>query len=230
MIKKTLAMGAVALGLAYNPAVFARDYISIVGSSTVYPFATTVAEHFGKTGGFKTPKIESTGTGGGIKLFCAGVGVDHPDIVNASRRIKDSEVKACEQNGVTDILEVKIGYDGITITNSKASPEYKLSLKDVYLALAKEIPDPKGGQSVLPNPHKTWKAVNPELPDKKIEVLGPPRPPEHAMPLPSWRWKADARSLIGSKRSRTRTRTSSKPCATPCARTAPISRPVRTTT
>jgi phosphate transport system substrate-binding protein len=174
MLKKTLMMGAVALGLAYNPAVFARDYITIVGSSTVYPFATTVAEHFGQTGGFKTPKIESTGTGGGIKLFCAGVGMDHPDIVNASRRIKDSELKACEQNGVTDILEVKIGYDGITIANSKASPQYKLSLKDVYLALAKEVPDPKGGQSVLPNPHKTWQAVNPELPDKKIEVLGPP--------------------------------------------------------
>ena len=161
MIKKTLVMSAVAVGLAYTPTAFARDYITIVGSSTVYPFATTVAEHFGNIGGFKTPKIESTGTGGGIKLFCAGVGVDHPDIVNASRRIKDSEVKACEQNGVTDILEVKIGYDGITIANSKTSPEYKLSLKDVYLALAKEIPNPKGGQTVLPNPHKTWKAGQP---------------------------------------------------------------------
>ncbi|MGH9892104.1 MAG: substrate-binding domain-containing protein, partial [bacterium] len=174
MIKKTLAMGAVALGLAYHSAASARDYITIVGSSTVYPFTTVVAEQFGKTGGFKTPKIESTGTGGGVKLFCAGVGVDHADIVNASRRIKDSEVKACEQNGVTDILEVKIGYDGIAIANSKASPQYNLSLKDVYLALAKEIPDPKGGQTVLPNPYKTWKEVNPELLDKKIEVLGPP--------------------------------------------------------
>lgn len=174
MIKNTLVMGAVALGLAYNPAVFARDHITIVGSSTVYPFTTTVAERFGKGGKFKTPKIESTGTGGGIKLFCAGVGVSHPDIANASRRIKDSEVAACEQNGVKDILEVKIGYDGIAIANSKAAPAYSLSLKEVYLALAKEVPDPKGGRAVVPNPYKTWRAVNPELPDKKIEVLGPP--------------------------------------------------------
>ena len=175
MIKKTLVAGAALLGLAYNPtALAARDYITIVGSSTVYPFATTVAEQFGKTGSFKTPKIESTGTGGGMKLFCAGVGVDHPDIANASRRIKDSEVKGCEQNGVKDILEVKIGYDGIAIANSKASPQYKLSVKDLYLALAKDVPDPKGGEAVIANPYKTWKDVNPALPDKKIEVLGPP--------------------------------------------------------
>ncbi len=174
MIKKALVMGAVALTLAYNPAVFARDYITIVGSSTVYPFTTTVAERFGKGGKFKTPKIESTGTGGGIKLFCAGVGVNHLDIANASRRIKDSEVEACEQNGVKDILEVKIGYDGIAIANSKAAPPYSLSLKEVYLALSKEVPDPKGGEALVPNPYKTWRAVNPELPDKKTEVLGPP--------------------------------------------------------
>jgi phosphate transport system substrate-binding protein len=228
MLKKTLVMGAVALGLAYNPAAFARDYISIVGSSTVYPFATTVAEHFGNTGGFKTPKIESTGTGGGIKLFCAGVGVDHPDIVNASRRIKDSEVKACEQNGVTDILEVKIGYDGITIANSKASPQYKLSLKDVYLALAKEVPDP--GRACSPIRIRRGRRSTPSWPTRRLKSSGRPRPPEHAMPLPSWRWKAVASSSIGSRRSRTRTRASSKPCATPCARTVPISRPARTTT
>ncbi|MGH8531907.1 MAG: PstS family phosphate ABC transporter substrate-binding protein [Gammaproteobacteria bacterium] len=175
MIKNTLITGAAVLGLAYNPALLAaRDYINIVGSSTVYPFATTVAEQFGKTGGFKTPKIESTGTGGGMKLFCAGVGVDYPDIANASRRIKDSEVKGCEQNGVKDILEVKIGYDGIAIANSKASPQYKLGVKDLYLALAKDVPDPKGGEAAIANPYKTWKDVNPALPDKKIEVLGPP--------------------------------------------------------
>jgi len=174
MTNKTLVLGTVALGLAYNPAALARDYITIVGSSTVYPFATAVAEQFGQTSGFKTPKIESTGTGGGMKLFCGGVGVDHPDIVNASRRIKDSEVKTCEQNGVKDILEVMIGYDGIIIANSKSSPKYQLSVKDVYLALAKDIPDPKGGESLVPNSYKTWKEVNPALPDKKIEVLGPP--------------------------------------------------------
>ncbi len=172
--QKTLVIGAVALGLAHSAGAFARDYINIVGSSTVYPFATTVAEHFGKSAGFKTPKIESTGTGGGIKLFCAGVGIQHPDIANASRRIKDSEVKACEEKGVKDILEVKIGYDGIAIANSKASPQYQMTVKDLYLALAKDVPDPKGGKSTVPNPHKIWKAVNPALPDKKIEVLGPP--------------------------------------------------------
>ncbi len=174
MIQKTLVMGAAALGLVYTADASARDYISIVGSSTVYPFATTVAEQFGKSGGFKTPKIESTGTGGGMKLFCAGIGVQHPDIANASRRIKESEVEGCGKNGVQDILEVKIGFDGITVANSKASPPYQLSVRDLYLALAKEIPDPKGGQKWVPNPNKAWKEVNPALPDKKIEVLGPP--------------------------------------------------------
>ena len=97
----------------------ARDTVAIVGSSTVYPFATVVAEQFGKTSKFNTPKIESTGSGGGLKLFCAGVGVEHPDITNASRRIKVSECAMCEKNGVKDIIEVKIGYDGIVLANSK---------------------------------------------------------------------------------------------------------------
>lgn len=114
----------------------ARDYISIVGSSTVYPFSTTVAEQFGKSSSFKTPKVESTGTGGGIKLFCAGVGVQHPDIANASRRIKASEVEQCAKNGVAEIVEVKVGYDGIAIANSKKAKRYQLSLKDVFLALS----------------------------------------------------------------------------------------------
>jgi phosphate transport system substrate-binding protein len=152
----------------------ARDYISIVGSSTVYPFATVVAEQFGKATAFKTPKIESTGSGGGLKLFCAGVGVQHPDITNASRRIKKSECETCNKNGVTDIVEVKIGYDGIVLANSKKSSPLKLSKKEIFLALAKDIPDPSGAEKLIPNPNKTWKDVNPALPDKKIEVLGPP--------------------------------------------------------
>lgn len=151
-----------------------RDYISIVGSSTVYPFATVVAEKFGKSTSFKTPKIESTGSGGGLKLFCAGVGVEHPDITNASRRIKQSEFDRCAENGVTEIIEVKIGYDGIVLANSKKSAPMKLSRKNIFLALAKEVPDPASGKKLVPNPYKTWKDIDSSLPNNRIEVLGPP--------------------------------------------------------
>ena len=171
-----LAIAAVFLAALIGPAQAAsgRDYISIVGSSTVYPFATVVAEQFGKSTAYKTPKIESTGSGGGLKLFCAGVGVEHPDITNASRRIKQSEFEQCQQNGVKEIVEVKIGYDGIVIANSKKAAPLKLTRKDIFLALAKEVPDPSGAEKTIPNPYKTWKDVNPSLPDKSIEVLGPP--------------------------------------------------------
>jgi len=150
----------------------ARDQIRIVGSSTVYPFATVVAEEFGRRGDFKTPIIESTGTGGGLKLFCAGVGVGHPDITNASRRIKDSEVELCESNGVSEVIEVSIGFDGIVLANSKASPAREFTLRQIFLALAKEVPGPNG--KLIANPHRTWKDVDDSLPDVEIEVLGPP--------------------------------------------------------
>ena len=152
----------------------ARDYINIVGSSTVYPFATVVAEQFGKSTSFKTPKIESTGSGGGLKLFCAGVGVEHPDITNASRAIKKSEYDQCLANGVKEIVEVKIGYDGIVLANSKETAPLKLTRKDIFLALAKDVPDPSDAEKLVPNPYKTWQDVNPALPAKSIEVLGPP--------------------------------------------------------
>ncbi len=150
-----------------------RNYISIVGSSTVYPFATVVAEMFGKTTQFKTPTIESTGSGGGLKLFCSGIGVEHPDITNASRRIKKSEVEKCASNGITDIVEAKIGYDGIVLANSKNSVQLKLSRKEIFMALAKDVPTDKEGE-LIPNPNKTWKDINSSFPDIKIEVLGPP--------------------------------------------------------
>jgi len=177
MIKRAVVLTVTTLitavvGMAY--AQGSRDYISIVGSSTVYPFATVVAERFGKAAKFKTPKIESTGSGGGFKLFCEGVGVKTPDITNASRRIKKSECEKCAKNGVKDIVEVKIGYDGIVLAQSKKAEALKLSLKDIFLALAKEVPDPKGGEKLVRNPYKTWKQVNSKLPDVKIEVLGPP--------------------------------------------------------
>jgi phosphate transport system substrate-binding protein len=177
VLKKTLALTALSAAVIAGSAQAAqRDYISIVGSSTVYPFATVVAEQFGKTTQFKTPKIESTGSGGGLKLFCAGVGVEHPDITNASRRIKKSEQEMCAKNGVDDIVEVKVGYDGIVLANSKAAPQMKLSRKDIFLAVAKEVPDPKDPDSgkLVENPYQTWKDVNPALPNVKIEVLGPP--------------------------------------------------------
>ena len=159
------------------PAAFAqsaRDYISIVGSSTVFPFTSTVAEQFGRASQFKTPKVESTGTGGGMKLFCTGVGVQHPDFTNASRRIKAGELADCRKNGVNDVVEVKIGFDGIAIANAKASPLYHLTRKDLYLALAKQIPDPAAPTTLVANPYKTWKEVNPSLPAVRIEVMGPP--------------------------------------------------------
>lgn len=159
--------GATAVGAA------TRDYVSIVGSSTVYPFATTVAEQFGRSTKYKTPKIESTGSGGGLKLFCSGIGVSHPDITNASRRIKKSEYEKCVANGVDSIVEVKIGYDGIVLANSKKGALLRLSRKDIFLALAKLVPDAQTGKLVN-NPYKTWKDVNPALPDTRIEVLGPP--------------------------------------------------------
>ena len=173
---KTQLLGAIVItatlaGITTAQAA-SRDSVSIVGSSTVYPFATVVAERFGRSSTFKAPKIESTGSGGGLKLFCKGVGANTPDITNASRRIKKSEYDACQSNGVKDIVEVLVGYDGIAIANSTKASQFKLSRKDLYLALAKDVPGEDG--KLMANPHKTWKDVNPALPATRIEVLGPP--------------------------------------------------------
>lgn len=148
-----------------------RDYITVVGSSTVYPFTTTVAEQFGKTGKFKTPKVESIGTGGGIKEFCKGVGIQFTDIANASRRIKKEEVADCNKNGVNDIVEVKIGFDGIVIAQSKSGPAIELSKEILWQALAKQVPV---GGKLADNPYKMWSDIDAKLPKVKIEVLGPP--------------------------------------------------------
>ena len=150
-----------------------RDHIEVVGSSTVYPFSTVVAETFGKKTKFKTPKIEATGSGGGLKLFCSGNGIDTPDITNSSRRIKKSEVELCAKNGVTNITEVQVGFDGIAIANAKRGMTFNLTLKELYLALAKDVPSDKAGE-LIENPYKTWNQINPALPSTKIEVLGPP--------------------------------------------------------
>ncbi|MDA8651369.1 PstS family phosphate ABC transporter substrate-binding protein [Porticoccaceae bacterium] len=151
----------------------ARESIEVVGSSTVYPFSTVVAERYGRASGKPTPKIESTGSGGGMKLFCSGVGTNYPDITNASRRIKMSEFKKCQGNGVKDIIEVQIGYDGIVIANSVDTEPMNLTRKDIFLALAAKVPGAAEGE-LIDNPYSTWQQVNPELPDAGIEVLGPP--------------------------------------------------------
>ena len=176
MLKKTLiAASAAAMMLAGAAhAQSARDYISIAGSSTVFPFSSSVAEQFGRGSKFKTPKVESVGTGGGMKLFCQGLGPQYTDIANASRRIKASEVADCEKNGVKEIVEVRIGFDGIVLANSKTSPTYKLTRQQLYLALAKQVPDPASPTKLVDNPYTTWKQIDKTLPDVKIEVLGPP--------------------------------------------------------
>ncbi len=171
MTVRLMTSAAAALLVLAAPAT-ARDQINIVGSSTVFPFSTTVAERFGKSTEFKTPIVESTGSGGGLKLFCAGVGVDTPDITNASRRIKPSEVALCAENGVTDIVEAMIGFDGIVFANSIASAQIELTLRDIFLALAKDVPTIDG--TTQPNPYVTWDQINPDLPSVRIEVLGPP--------------------------------------------------------
>ncbi len=163
---------AVAGSFAAADVASARDQIRIVGSSTVYPFTTAVAEQFGKSGGGKTPVVESTGTGGGMKLFCAGVGETHPDFSNASRAIKKGEFEDCQKNGVKDIVEIKVGIDGLTIAASKAGAAIKLTRKQIFEALAEQIPDKDG--KLVANPNKNWSDIDASLPAVKIEVLGPP--------------------------------------------------------
>jgi phosphate transport system substrate-binding protein len=168
---KHLLIAASMLALLAGPAL-ARDQIRIVGSSTVYPFTTAVAEAFGKTSGMKTPVVESTGTGGGFKLFCSGVGEATPDFSNASRQIKKSEFEDCTKNGVTEVVEIKIGFDGLSIAHSKTAPDFALTKQQIFMALAKDVPGANG--KLVANPYKMWSDIDPSLPATKIEVLGPP--------------------------------------------------------
>jgi len=165
MLKKSSTLAALAIGAAAltSQAAVARDQIRIVGSSTVFPFSTAVAEQFGKTTDFSTPVVESTGSGGGIKLFCSGVGADTPDIANASRRMKASEFETCKENGVTEIVEAIVGYDGIVVANAIDAPAFALTREQLFKALAKGQGEPA-----------KWSDIDPSLPDAAIEVLGPP--------------------------------------------------------
>lgn len=146
--------------------------IKIVGSSTVSPFSTAVAEQFGAVSKWPTPVVETTGTGGGFKAFCLGTGPQQPSISNASRPIKDSELALCAGNGISRPIEIRIGYDGIVIANAKAGPDFDITKAQLYRALAKELPDGEGG--FKPNPYRTWREVDPSLPDEPILVFGPP--------------------------------------------------------
>jgi phosphate transport system substrate-binding protein len=150
----------------------ARAGIWAAGSSTVFPFATRVAENYARTSGGAAPRVEALGTGGGIQAFCRGVGPNTPDIANASRQMKASEYEMCRANGVTDIVEIKIGYDGLVIATALNSPDYGFEGDDIYLALAKEVPGPDG--TFVANPNTTWNQVNPGLPATRIQVYGPP--------------------------------------------------------
>ncbi|WP_370686074.1 substrate-binding domain-containing protein [Marinobacter salsuginis] len=171
-LNKALATVALAGSVAAMSApAMARDTISIVGSSTVYPFATVVAERFGTKTDFSTPKLESTGSGGGLKLFCQGIGTQHPDITNASRRMKTSEFELCQSNGVKDITEFRIGSDGIVIASSKEAENLDITLEQLFLALGSKVP--VNGEWVA-NPNKNWSDVDASLPNKPIRVMGPP--------------------------------------------------------
>jgi phosphate transport system substrate-binding protein len=160
-------------GVKPVPAVAsAHQKIKIVGSSTVAPFSRTIAERFGATTRFPSPIVESTGTGGGFKAFCEGVGPLKASISNASRPMKDSERELCAAAGVTKITEIPLGYDGIVVALSKQGPDIDITLTELYQAVAKDLPDGRGGY--IPNPYRMWNEINPNLPASPIVVLGPP--------------------------------------------------------
>ena len=170
MIKlKTIFITAVAVMISSQ--AIARDQIKIVGSSTVYPYTTVVAERFGKQGKFKTPVVESTGTGGGFKSFCGGVGVQHPDMTGASRAIKKDEMELCVKNGVTEIIEMPIGNDGLTFAHSVKAKDANFTKAQLWKAIAHDVVvDGK----LVKNPYKNWKEIDKSLPDLKIEILVAP--------------------------------------------------------
>lgn len=170
----TCAMAA-ALAVAGVADAQSRDQIRIVGSSTVFPFSTAVAESFGAKTGNATPVVESTGSGGGLRLFCSGVGVEYPDITNSSRRMKASEFENCQNNGVRDITEVRVGFDGIVLgAADNGEGPMELSLTQLWLALAAEVPTDDTCSSFQENPYEYWSEIDASLPQQRIEVFGPP--------------------------------------------------------
>ena len=150
---------------------FSRKYITMAGSSTVYPFSRMIAEEFGRNTRFRTPIVEATGTGGGMKLFCGGVGRNFVDFANASRRITAGEIANCRKNGIKDIVEIEIGFDGIVLANSNQAPIFDLTKEQIFLALAQDVP--QNGR-LIKNPHQKWSDIDPKLSDKEIAIYGPP--------------------------------------------------------
>ncbi len=172
---KTLKITAAALiaSAAFTSAAVARDQIKIVGSSTVFPYTQAVSEEFANKFGGASPVVESTGTGGGFKVFCGGIGPDYADITGASRAIKDSEKELCAENGVDNITEALIGYDGLSIAVSRGNDtDWDLTEEQIFKALAAELPDGKGG--FVANPNKKWSDIDPSLPNADIVAFGPP--------------------------------------------------------
>lgn len=170
-LKIAIVIALVVIGSGPAAAQVVRDYLIIVGSTTVFPFAEVVVDRFARSTGRPKPQVQPTGSGGGMALFCNGTDLLDPDITFASRPIRKKEIEACRKNGVVDIVEVKIGYDGIILARSSKAPTVSLTRRDIYLALAKEIPDGEGG--FIANPNRTWKDVNESLPEIPIEVWGP---------------------------------------------------------
>lgn len=168
-----IALSALAIS-ALTLSLSARDQIKIVGSSTVYPFSSAVAEELGAITSFPTPVVESTGSGGGMKLFCAGNGMNTPDITNASRRMKTKEFKLCVKNGVTDITEAVIGFDGIAFAQAKSNTPFSVTKKQLLLAVAAEVPS-KDGKSLVKNPYTNWNQIDSSLPTREIIIYGPPK-------------------------------------------------------
>jgi len=173
MNKFLLTASAASLALAASIGVAAaRDQVKVVGSSTVFPYSQAAAEEFANKSGKPAPVVESTGTGGGFKAFCGGIGPDHADITGASRAIKESEVKLCADNGVTDITEALIGFDGLSIAHASSAPDMNLTEEQIFKALAAEIPGADG--KLVANPNKMWSDIDPSLPATAIIAFGPP--------------------------------------------------------
>jgi phosphate transport system substrate-binding protein len=172
VINNKLAVAALTGLVMAAPAIAeARDQIRIVGSSTVFPYTQAVSEEFANKSSFSAPVVESTGTGGGMKIFCQGVGADHPDMTGASRAMKKSEYELCQQNGVESVAEALLGYDGLSIAVSRKGQAIDVTKEQLFLALASDVPQ---GGKVVANPYKKWSDIDSSLPDVQIQVFGPP--------------------------------------------------------
>jgi phosphate transport system substrate-binding protein len=166
---RRLSLLAIAVA-AWPGAGSAAERITIVGSSTVYPFSVVVAEHFAKSGPFPEPEVRSTSTAEGFRLFCAGVATDTPDISNASRPMSQGEKAECSHNGVQNVAEIRIGYDSLILANTLRAPTFSISLEQLWRAVAQSVP--QAGR-LIANPYRSWRDIDPALPDRPIQLIGP---------------------------------------------------------